>query len=160
MTRLLVNGTSYNVADPWADESLLVVLREHLGLVGVKCGCGEGSCGACTILIDGEATRSYRLKPNDVADLSLTTIEGLSQSGAPLHPLQQAWIDEAVAQCGFCHPGQIMQALALLKHNPAPSTDEIADWMAGNLCRCGSQVRAIRAIHRAAEAMRDEGAVR
>lgn len=153
MITLQVNGTIREVTTDWEDESLLTVLREHLGLVGTKCGCGEGSCGACTILVDGDAVRSCRLKPRDVAGRRLTTIEGLSRNGSVLHPLQQAWIDEAVAQCGFCQPGQIMRALGQLLRVPDPTKAEIADWMNGNLCRCGSQARAIRAIGRAAAAL-------
>ncbi|WP_316861608.1 2Fe-2S iron-sulfur cluster-binding protein [uncultured Cohaesibacter sp.] len=154
MHDLLVNGKHLAIPDDWSQETLIVVLRDYLGLVGTKHGCGQGSCGTCTILMNGKAVKSCQLTIEDAADASLLTIEGLSAEGAPLHPLQLAWLDEAVSQCGFCQSGQIMQALALLNRTPDPEREDIIKWMDGNLCRCGSQPRIMRAILRAATSMR------
>jgi len=133
------------------DTPLLWVLRETLGLTGTKFGCGAGLCGACTVHVDGQPTRACLTPISAVEGLAVTTIEGLA-SGDALHPLQQAWIDEQVPQCGYCQSGQIMSAAALLRDRPQPSDDEIARAMVGNLCRCGTYLRIRRAIRLAAAA--------
>lgn len=131
------------------DMPLLWVLRDILGLTGTKYGCGTGLCGACVVHVNGAATRACITPISTVARQAVTTIEGLSIDHR--HPVQQAWLDENVAQCGYCQPGQIMSAAALLAHNPAPSDEEIDLAMAGNICRCGTYLRIRRAIHRAAQ---------
>ena len=144
---LLINGASTQVdADP--DTPLLWVLRDHLNLTGTKFGCGVGQCGACTVHLDGEATRSCQWIVRDVGTKAITTIEGLSDDGS--HPVQQAWLREQVPQCGFCQPGQIMSAAALLAEKPHPTDADIDAAMAGNICRCGTYQRIRRAIHAAA----------
>ncbi|MAM48516.1 MAG: (2Fe-2S)-binding protein [Candidatus Marinimicrobia bacterium] len=145
---LTVNGNKHrvNVED---DMPLLWVLRDEIGLTGTKFGCGRGLCGTCTIHLDGEPTRSC-MTPVEYADGSeITTIEGLSNDVS--HPLQQAWIDEEVPQCGYCQSGQIMTAAALLKRIPDPSDDDIDVAMKMNLCRCGTYQRIRKAIHKAAK---------
>ena len=145
---LTVNGNKHrvNVED---DMPLLWVLRDEIGLTGTKFGCGRGLCGTCTIHLDGEPTRSC-MTPVEYADGSeITTIEGLSNDVS--HPLQQAWIDEEVPQCGYCQSGQIMTAAALLKRIPDPSDDDIEVAMKMNLCRCGTYQRIRKAIHKAAK---------
>lgn len=145
---LTVNGQQYTVeADP--DTPLIWILREWLGLTGTKYCCGMGICGACTVHMDGKPTRSCVTPISDAADSSITTIEGLSEDGS--HPIQQAWVEENVPQCGYCQPGQIMTAAALLAENPAPTDEDIDAAMSGVLCRCGTYPRIRRAIHRAAE---------
>jgi isoquinoline 1-oxidoreductase alpha subunit len=147
MTAFTINGRAVDVAaEP--DTPLLWVIREHLKLTGTKFGCGVAQCGACTVHIDGEPTRSCQTQLQDVAGKKVTTIEGLSPKGN--HPLQKAWIAEQVPQCGYCQSGQIMQAAALLKKNPKPSREQIVEHMDGNICRCGTYVRIISAIQRAA----------
>jgi aerobic-type carbon monoxide dehydrogenase small subunit (CoxS/CutS family) len=147
-TELIVNGTSYTVeVDP--ETPLLWVLRDSLGLTGTKYSCGEGLCGACTVHIDGEAVRSCTTAVSEVAGSSITTIEGLSAEGN--HPLQQAWIAGGVPQCGYCQPGQIMVAAALLDQNPNPTDSEIDAAMAGVLCRCGTYQRIRQAINSVVE---------
>jgi isoquinoline 1-oxidoreductase subunit alpha len=147
---LAINGKSYSVdADP--QTSLLTVLREHLDLTGSKYGCGEGQCGACTVLIDGKAQRSCITRVGSVSEKQLTTIEGLAK-GDFLHPVQQAFLDEGAMQCAYCTSGMIMSAVALLKKNPAPNEKDIIDFMDGNVCRCGTYSRIVRAIRRAAKA--------
>lgn len=144
---LNVNGQAHTVEiDP--DTPLLWVLRDSLGLTGTKYGCGIGACGACTVHLDGEAVRSCTLPVGQVEGRTITTIEGLSPTGD--HPLQRAWIEEKVSQCGYCQPGQIMTAAALLAENPSPSDDDIYAAMSGNLCRCGTYQRIRRAVHRVA----------
>ena len=144
-----VNGKSRAFAcEP--ETSLLFALREELGLTGTKYGCGEGQCGACTILLNGAPRRSCQLSVNDAAGKSIVTIEGFEHNGQ-LHPVQQAFLDEGALQCGYCTPGMIMSAVALLKQNPYPTRDEIVDYMDGNICRCGTYSRIIRAIQRAAK---------
>jgi aerobic-type carbon monoxide dehydrogenase small subunit (CoxS/CutS family) len=144
---LRINGTERKVnVEP--DTPLLWVIRDTLELTGTKYGCGAGICGACTIHLDGEATRSCITPVSAAASKSITTIEGLSNGG--LHPLQQAWIAEDVPQCGYCQSGQIMQAAAFLAKTPHPSEQEIIDAMTGNLCRCGTYRRIRRAVNRAA----------
>ena len=148
--RLTVNGSERELPDVWRDETLLSTLRESLGLVGAKYSCGKGLCGACTVHVDGVATHSCNLRTADVEGRSIVTIEGLADLDGRLHPLQQAWIDERVPQCGYCQAGQIMQAVALLSSRTRPSDDEIAVAMSGNLCRCGTYDRIKKAIRRAA----------
>jgi aerobic-type carbon monoxide dehydrogenase small subunit (CoxS/CutS family) len=135
-----------------ADTPLLWVIRDSLGLTGTKFGCGEGVCGACTIHRSGAAVRSCQVTIADAAGGSFTTIEGLGAGG--LHPCQQAWIDEDVAQCGFCQPGMIMTAAALLSASPSPTHAEIDAAMSGSVCRCGTYNRMRAAIGRAAAAAR------
>jgi isoquinoline 1-oxidoreductase alpha subunit len=148
MATLTVNGASVSVdADP--QTPLLWVLREHLGLTGTKFGCAAGACGACTIHLDGEATFACQTPLDAAVGKAVTTIEGLSQHGD--HPLQLAWIDEQVPQCGYCQSGQIMRAAALLREIPQPTREQIVDGMAPNLCRCGTYPRIIRAIERVAK---------
>ncbi|HEY0957534.1 MAG TPA: (2Fe-2S)-binding protein [Roseateles sp.] len=138
---LRINGRPHAVAPEWQDERLLHVLREHLGLVGAKFGCGMGLCGACTVLLDGAATRSCVLPVAAAVGHELTTVEGLAVADGTWHPLQQAWLDEQVPQCGYCQAGQLMSAAALLRQNPAPDEAACAAAMSGNLCRCGTQQR-------------------
>ena len=148
MVALTVNGEERVLEDVDPATPLLWVLRDHLGLVGAKFGCGIGQCGACTILVDGRPVRSCSYRLSAAADAAVTTIEGLMRDGE-LHPLQEAWIAEDVAQCGYCQAGQIMTAAALLDANPKPSNVEIDAAMVGNLCRCGTYLRIRRAIKRA-----------
>ena len=131
------------------ETPLLWVVREHLKLTGTKYGCGVGLCGACTVHLDGRAVRSCQTPVASVAGKSVTTIEGLSDDNA--HPLQRAWVDLQVPQCGYCQSGQIMQAAALLATNKKPSRDEIISHMDGNICRCGTYPRILRAVERAAK---------
>jgi aerobic-type carbon monoxide dehydrogenase small subunit (CoxS/CutS family) len=133
-----------------ADENmpLLWVLRDILGMEGTKYGCGVGSCGACTVHLNGSAVRSCQLPISALAGMEITTIEGLSAKGD--HPVQKAWLDVDVAQCGYCQSGQIMSAAALLKSTPNPSEEEIENFMAGNICRCGTYTRIKKAIQQAA----------
>ncbi len=144
---LTVNGRrrTVNVAE---DTPLLWVIRDELELTGTKFGCGIGQCRACTVHVDGTATFSCQLPIATVANRNITTIEGLSSSKS--HPLQQAWIEEDVPQCGYCQSGQIMTAAALLDQNPDPTDDEIDQWMKVNICRCGTYNRIRRAVKRAA----------
>ena len=149
--RLAVNGRAYTVdTDP--QSSLLTVLREHLDLTGSKYGCGEGQCGACTVLIDGKAQRSCITRIGMVAQKQITTIEGLAR-GDQLHPVQQAFLDVGAMQCAYCTSGMIMSAVALLERNASPSADEIVDFMDGNICRCGTYPRIVSAIQKAGHAM-------
>ena len=147
MVALTVNGQQHDVAVA-PNTPLLWVLREHLKLTGTKFGCGIAACGACTVHIDGEAVRSCAMPVSLVAGKSVTTIEGLSPDGS--HPLQKAWITEQVPQCGYCQSGQIMQAAALLAGNKKPTREQIVEHMDGNICRCGTYLRIISAIERAA----------
>ena len=138
-----VNGHSYEV-EALPETPLLWVLRESLGLTGTKYSCGIGQCGTCTVHMDGQAVRSCTVTIEACEAASITTIEGLATNGA--HPLQEAWLEEQVPQCGYCQPGQIMQAAALLSSNPQPSTSEIFQAMQGVLCRCGTYQRILHAI--------------
>ena len=147
MATFTLNGDSVTVeAEP--DAPLLWVVREHLGLTGTKFGCGIGQRGACTVHVEGASTYACLTPVSAVEGRQVTTIEGLSEDGT--HPLQQAWIDEEVPQCGYCQPGQIMRAADLLSGNPQPSRDEIVAHMSTNICRCGTYTRIVRAIERAA----------
>jgi aerobic-type carbon monoxide dehydrogenase small subunit (CoxS/CutS family) len=140
---LKVNGKAVQVdVDP--TTPILWVLRDHLGLVGTKFGCGMAQCGACTIHLNGNAVRSCQLPVSAVTGMELTTIEGLSETGD--HPVQQAWLEHDVPQCGYCQAGQIMSAVALLKSKPHPTDADIDMYMSGNLCRCGTYPRIIDAI--------------
>ena len=145
---ITVNGTSHTV-DVSADTPLLWVLRDHLNLVGTKYGCGIALCGTCTVHMNGNPVRSCMMTIESVQGADITTIEGLSEDGS--HPVQQAWKEVDVPQCGYCQSGQIMTAAALLERNPAPSTDEIREAMNGNLCRCASYQRIYQAVELAAK---------
>ncbi len=150
--QLAINGKSYSVdTDP--QTSLLNVLREDLDLTGSKYGCGEGMCGACTVLIDGKATRSCITRVGSVAQKKITTIEGLA-SGDHLHPVQEAFLEVGAMQCAYCTSGMIMSAVALLQKNPNPQEKEIVDFMDGNVCRCGTYPRIVSAIQKAAKTSR------
>jgi len=147
MVAFTVNGQRQEVGVD-GNTPLLWVLREHLKMTGTKFGCGLAACGACTVHIDGEAVRSCAMPISLVEGKSVTTIEGLAPDGS--HPLQKAWIAEQVPQCGYCQSGQIMQAATLIAKNKNPSRDEIVEHMNGNICRCGTYLRIISAIQRAA----------
>lgn len=149
--QLNVNGRVY-ATEVDAESSLLFVLRDHLDLTGSKYGCGEGQCGACTVLIDGKSRRSCITRVGDVASRQITTIEGLAQ-GDTLHPVQQAFLEEGAMQCAYCTSGMIMSAVSLLNTNRESSAAEISRSMEGNICRCGTQPRIVLAIQRAAKAM-------
>jgi nicotinate dehydrogenase subunit A len=151
--QLNVNGRVYTT-DADADASLLFVLRDRLDLTGSKYGCGEGQCGACTVLIDGKSRRSCITRVGDVAQRQITTIDGLAQ-GDRLHPVQQAFLDEGAMQCAYCTSGMIMTAVSLLNTKRDSSPAEIARSMEGNICRCGTQPRIVLAIQRAAKAMNE-----
>ena len=152
MAELRVNGATRQVeVDP--GQSLLSVLRDVLELTGSKYGCGEGQCGACTVLVDGKAVRSCITSLEECAGKPITTIEGLAQDGR-LHPLQQAFLDAGAMQCGYCTCGMIMSGVALLARNGDPSPAEIVRGMDGNICRCGTYVRIVQAVRQAAEAMK------
>jgi isoquinoline 1-oxidoreductase alpha subunit len=148
-----INGAARTVPPEWRDDTLLMVLREAFGLVGTKYGCGAGQCGACTLLLDGVATRSCLLPVSAAAGREVTTIEGLAGAdGADgaLPPLQQAWLDMAVPQCGYCQAGQIMGAVALLRVQARPTDAQVDAALSGHLCRCGTQHRIRAAVRRAA----------
>jgi isoquinoline 1-oxidoreductase subunit alpha len=149
MISLEVNGKK-RIIDLDPETPLLWVLRDTLKLTGTKYGCGEGICGACTVHVGGKARRSCITPIREVQGKQIATIEGLAES----HPVKRAWINEEVSQCGYCQPGQIMSAAALLAEKPAPTDNDIDSAMDGNLCRCGTYPRIRRAIHRAAEAKR------
>jgi len=144
-----VNGRIHAVPAEWQDETLLNVLREQLGLVGAKFGCGVGQCGACTVLVDDAPARSCSLPVAALAGRAVITIEGLASQTA-LHPVQAAWLEESVPQCGYCQAGQVMGTVALLKRIPLPTDAQIDEALAGHLCRCGTQQRIRRAVKRAA----------
>ena len=149
---LKLNGESVQLTDVDPSTPLLWVLRDTLGLTGTKFGCGMAQCGACTVHVDGQATRSCVLPVGTLDGASVTTIEGLSENGD--HPVQRAWQELGVAQCGYCQVGQIMSATALLKEIPKPSDEDIDRGMAGNICRCGTYTRIRAAIHTAAKEMK------
>lgn len=148
-----LNGRSTSV-DVVPEMPLLWVLRDAIGLTGTKFGCGIGACGACTVLLNGRSVRSCQTQVQTVVGRSVTTIEGLSPDAT--HPVQRAWLDEDVPQCGYCQAGQIMSAVALLDQNPKPTDAEVQTAMRGNLCRCGTYPSILRAIHRAAQ-LKSEG---
>ncbi len=147
---LTVNGKQHSVTTS-PERPLLDILRDDLGLTGTKYGCGEGYCGACTVLMDGRRTLSCRVRADEADGKAITTIEGLAQ-GDRLHPLQEAFLAEGAMQCGYCTPGMILTAVALLEKNPHPSDAEIVAGMNGNLCRCNDYIRIQRAVRRAADA--------
>ena len=155
VTEFQVNETKRRLdTDP--ARTLLSVLRDDLGLTGSKYGCGEGQCGACTVLIDGKAVRSCRMPLGDCAGKSVTTIEGLERDGK-LHPLQEAFLTVGAMQCGYCTPGMIMSGVALLNKNPDPTPKDIVQGMDGNICRCCTYMRISLAIRKAAETMKGGG---
>lgn len=148
MIRFTLNGETVETdADP--DTLLLMYLREEAGLTGTKYGCGAAMCGACMIHFQGAPMYSCQLTLASIAGMDIKTIEGLSDNGD--HPLQKAWVEEQVPQCGYCQSGQIMRAAALLENNPKPSETEIRNWMSSNLCRCGTYNRIVKAVQRAAD---------
>ena len=149
---LIVNGERRRVEAP-PEETLLSVLRNRLELTGTKYGCGEGQCGACTVLLDGRPARSCRTAVSEAAGKKITTIEGLERNGR-LHPVQAAFLEEEAFQCGYCTPGMIVSAAGLLGANGNPSEEEIVARMSGNICRCGTYPRILAAVQRAAKAMR------
>jgi isoquinoline 1-oxidoreductase subunit alpha len=153
--QLNVNGKVHE-ADVEDDMPLLWVLRDAIGLKGTKYGCGIAACGACTVMVNGEAVRSCQTLAGDLEGAEITTIEGLGNPGA-LHAIQAAWVEHQVAQCGYCQSGQIMQAASLLATTPNPTDTEIDAAMEGNLCRCGTYPRIRAAIHEAAATMQQEG---
>jgi aerobic-type carbon monoxide dehydrogenase small subunit (CoxS/CutS family) len=148
MITLFVNGTRHEV-DAASDESLLSILRNRLDLTGTKYGCGEGQCGACTVLLDGRPVRSCRTLASSVGSRKIATIEGLAQHGQ-LHPVQQGFLEKEAFQCGYCTSGMIMSAAALLATNPNPTGSEIARTLSGNVCRCGTYPRIVAAVRYAA----------
>jgi aerobic-type carbon monoxide dehydrogenase small subunit (CoxS/CutS family) len=151
VTQLKVNGRLHSIdADP--DTSLLSVLRDQLDLTGSKYGCGEGQCGACTVLIDGNSRRSCVTRAGDIGQKQITTIEGLARDHR-LHPLQEAFLAEAAMQCAYCTSGMIMTAVSFLRAHPQPSVADISHSMEGNICRCGTHPRIVAAIQRAARVM-------
>jgi nicotinate dehydrogenase subunit A len=152
VTEILVNGKTYKI-DVGADASLLSVLRDHLGLTGSKYGCGEGQCGACTVLIDGNPRHSCSVTVGAVGKRPVLTIESLEQNGR-LHPLQQAFLDQNAMQCAYCTSGMIMTAISLLKTYSSPTDAQIAEFMQGNICRCGTYPRIEAAIKQAAAMMK------
>ena len=147
--KLLINRREHHIDAQWQDETLLTVLREALGLVGTKFGCGTGLCGACTVLVDGQAQRACLLPARELVGREIGTVEGLADSSRG-RALQQAWLDESVPQCGYCQAGQLMACAALLSAVPDPSDAQIDAALAGNLCRCGTHNRIRRAVRRVA----------
>ena len=157
MVRLNVNGQTHVLEDVDNSTPLLWVLRDNLGLVGTKFGCGGGFCGACTVHLNGRPVRACLTPAAAAAGREVTTIENLAAADGTLHPLQKAWVEQDVPQCGYCQAGQLMTAAALLERNSAPSDQDIDVAMSGNLCRCGTYQRIRAAIHSAADAMRAAG---
>jgi len=152
--RINVNGKDYEIPSLWQQAPLLTVLRDLLGLTGTKFGCGKGICGACTIHLDGQATRACVLPVTSVQGKSIKTIEGLAGPDQ-LHPVQQAWKEQSVPQCGYCQSGQMMTAAALLNNTPAPTHEQVITAMSANLCRCGTYGRIRAGVMRAAEITRE-----
>ena len=148
---ITLNQQAQPVPPGWEDEPLLWLLREPLGLTGTRFGCGMGQCGACTVLIDGVAQRACLQTARGLQGRSITTIEGLAGPDGRLHPVQQAWLDGRVPQCGYCQAGQIMATVALLRQQARPGDAQIDAALAGHLCRCGTQQRVRAAVHRAAD---------
>jgi len=155
ISELQVNGTRLKI-DAEPDRSLLSVLRDDLDLTGSKYGCGEGQCGACTVLVDGQATRSCITKVGAAAGKKIITIEGVEKNGR-LHPIQEAFLEADSLQCGYCTPGMIMSGVALLSKSANPSEQEIIRFMEGNICRCGTYPRIVTAIRKAAQVMKGGG---
>ena len=151
MSKITINNKDVDLSGVDPNTPLLWALRDTLGLVGTKFGCGIAQCGACTVLMNGQAVRSCQTRIGQINDANITTIEGLADKDGKLTPLQQAWIDHDVPQCGYCQAGQIMSATALLNNNPSPSKDDINAAMSGNICRCGTYTRIVAAIESAAE---------
>lgn len=150
---LQINGKPYPVhSDP--ETTLLEVLREELGLTGSKYGCGEGQCGACTVLLDGTPRRSCQISVSEAAASKITTIEGLEQEGR-LHPIQQAFLDADAFQCAYCTSGMIISSVGLLSQNPNPTPAQISQYLQGNICRCGTHPRILEAVQQAAKSMRE-----
>jgi isoquinoline 1-oxidoreductase alpha subunit len=147
---IIINGKKHSVPEQLGDIQLIDFIREYIGLKGTKFGCGTGGCGACTVMIDEVAVRACVINVADAVGRRVTTIEGLQAMipGEDIHPIQQAWIEEGVPQCGYCQPGQLMSAAALLIRNPCPTDQEVSDAMRGNLCRCGTYARIRSAISR------------
>ena len=154
--RLFINGTPREIA-ALAERSQLSVLRDDLTLTGCKYGCGEGECGACTVLIDGKPTRSCITTVGECAEKRIKTVEGLAE-GDKLHPVQQAFIDCGAMQCGYCTTGMIMSGVALLEQHPRPTRQQIVEHMNGNVCRCGTYSRIITALQRAGDSTKGGGA--
>ena len=152
ISELQVNGSKLKI-DADADRTLLSVLRDDLDLTGSKYGCGEGQCGACTVLIDGQPTRSCVTRLSGAVGKKITTIEGIGKNGR-LHPLQEAFLEADALQCGYCTPGMIISGVALLSKNTNPSEQEIVRFMEGNICRCGTYPRIVTAIRKAAQSMK------
>ena len=152
-TELEINGKRYSVNYP-PDTPLLYVLRDELGLTGTKYGCGEGMCGACTVLIGGTARRSCQIPVRAAVSKPITTVEGLEKNGA-LHPVQQAFLDAGAFQCAYCTSGMIMSSVSLLQSNAHPSAEQIVQSLQGNICRCGTHPRIIEAVQRAAGKMQE-----
>lgn len=151
---LKINGKKYTAPDVDPSTPLLWVLRDYLDLKGTKYGCGMGLCGTCTVHVNGTAMRSCQLPVSSAKNSNITTIEGLDEKGE--HPVQQAWTEADVPQCGYCQTGQIMAAVSLLKNNPTPSDADIDAGMSANLCRCGTYPRIRKAVHRAAELLKED----
>jgi len=158
MLSLTINGTEHDLSDVDQSTPLLWVLRDRLGLVGTKFGCGRAYCGACTVHLDGTPIRSCSTPVSAAQGRDVRTIEGLAGADGNLHVLQQVWIEQDVPQCGYCQAGQLMSAAALLAANPTPSDADIDAAMSGNLCRCGTYLRIRSAIHTAAERLMAQGA--
>ena len=153
MMQTTINNKLYIIDETLLEQSLVYYMREELGLTGTKIGCDIGVCGSCTVLVDMQALRSCKLKLKDIIDKSVITIEGVAAEDGSLHPLQQAFIDCGAIQCGFCTPGMVLSALALLHKNPAPSRAEIRAAINANLCRCTGYQQIIDAVQQAAKAM-------
>ena len=153
MTSISVNGVPHEAPDP--SRNLLSYLRYDLGLTGTKYGCGDGVCGACTVLVDGQAQRSCQATVGTVLGGSITTIEGLAPEGA-LHPVQEAFVEESAMQCGYCIPGFIMAAAGFLGREPRPTSAQVRQALAENMCRCGTYARIQRAVERAAEKLSEQ----
>ena len=153
---LTVNGAKREIGPAEAELSLLEYLREVLGLTGTKNGCGVGACGSCTVVVDGKGRRSCKTKVSEVLGMEIITIEGLERPDGSLHPIQQAFVDAGAVQCGFCTPGMVMSAYALLARDPAPDRPAIRAGLAGNLCRCTGYQQIVDAVEIAAARMRGE----
>lgn len=149
--QLRVNDKTVDISLQWREETLLQVLRESLGLVGSKFGCGAGLCGACTVLLDGEPVRSCLMPVSAAAGRDIQTVEGLAPQGQ-LHPVQQTWLNAGIPQCGYCQSGQILATVALLRRSPRPTAQQIDQALVGHLCRCGTQPRVRQAIEQMAKA--------